>query len=469
MAFIPNVRPRPALPEAAAKRSFRLYHSGYVPRCLLLEIQSCPTNPHAALNPDNFAIPLTAFKQMAFVLANNSPGDIHVSTREENSLGERVESVMLLPGEYTYVIDNKPKARWPVCTRFDDWTPTNSPPQDWLPSSSERPEKPRNANLSSVSVKIKEQDSRCVVTGRGDMALLDAAHIIPKTAKKWFMHHTIFARTGDVQSIDSPWNLITLSMDFSGRMFDAGDFCFYPWGDKWILIWTGGICSEAAFTYNFTEVVLPQRVPAYYVWIRLVWNTFKLADLSLRELPRAVIKVPKATLEPAEDNDDDGDNGGDGNDDGDNDDGDNDCDGNDDGDNDNDNDNNDDDVGNDVTRQNEGNKKPSRKRKREKEPTRASSSRRRTGARRSRAVANRPYDLDNDDPLDLSYLTPAILPRLREIDKNIRDSKLPYDDDSNRYPGFSDGDELRLLWRATNPASVDPGQARIARVSEREE
>ncbi|KAJ6569343.1 hypothetical protein B0H19DRAFT_1066097 [Mycena capillaripes] len=78
------------------------------------------------------------------------------------------------------------------------------------------------------------------------------------------------------------------------------------------------------------------------------------------------------------------------------------------------------------------------------------------------------YQSRNDIP-DISPVNLGALRKMARIDRLLEAGELPYDHSTEWYPGYSRAEELAYNYKHAHPATTDPGGARIALVSEREE
>ncbi|KAJ7070154.1 hypothetical protein C8F01DRAFT_545747 [Mycena amicta] len=190
--------------------------------------------------------------------------------------------------------------RWPICSSFKLWKPTRAPAGWTRPDPKDEDNVP-DTNVSRLSGVIKNYDGKCLLTGRTEPSVLDAAHIVPQSEASWFAKYSYGLVGASKFKINSPNNLITLSHEVNRRIFDAGEFVLYPWKEgDWIVVWTGDKCRETAHTHNFRQVAIPARVPASLLWARLIWTAFQLARVHLDEHGEALDYVDDTDVDDAD-------------------------------------------------------------------------------------------------------------------------------------------------------------------------
>ncbi|KAJ7070158.1 hypothetical protein C8F01DRAFT_1246294 [Mycena amicta] len=405
MADGPDARPA-YIPQCnkTSKATFSLYHHGYSPRRLILQVYSCPTNPDLAEDQHDYSLPSAILLQFARALANNLEGKLHSSSEYAANEKPVEETVMLIPGEYTYVVDKHPPGfRWPICPSFKLWKPAPAP-APWGRPEVKDEDNMEETNVSALQGVVKDRGRKCLLTGRTEPSVLDAAHVLPQSEEAWFAKYSYTLVGASEYGINSANNLITLSHEVNGRIFDAGDFVLYPWKDGWIVLWTGGKCRETAFTHNFRQVAIPARIPGSLLWARLIWTAFQLARVHLAKHGDALEFVDDTDIEDADFRPEQDMNRKRGRD-------------------------------QEETEEEEEEERPPKQQRQRQDPGDSMATDTTASVKKSR-----------NDPPDLSPLKPSLLPELRQLDRMLRDGTLACGGDSAFYVGFSDTAAKILDW-----------------------
>jgi hypothetical protein len=236
--------------------------------------------------------------------------------------------------------------------------------------------------------------------------------------------HALASRAGDDHnfSVNSPNNMVTLGGALGCYGLDAAHFVFYPFKEKWALLWVGKGSFQTARKHNFREVDLPKRVRAMYLFARFAWNVFILAEKCF-EGTTNMQWVEESNIKYA--------------------------------------------PGNGNNRRNRGQGGPlHREGKNAKKRVREPQVVQKTKKRRLAAAGG---DAAIDDIPDISPITPKSIRIMERMDRLLQAGKLPYNEDSDWYPGYSRVAQLAYDYKQSHPAATDPGGARTALVSERQE
>ncbi|KAJ7433551.1 hypothetical protein FB451DRAFT_319417 [Mycena latifolia] len=406
----PKLRPAiDNIPEVEPK-SINIYHPGYNPPRLILKLFVSPLNPEENL-PDstNYGLPCDLVLDACYILANNNAGTLRLLGGQST-----FPKGMLPPGDYTFSMTGQGRAyRYPLCRKFSRWTPLSSgaPPAWKFDKRVNGDNEIRRIKASSVSVLVKDHDKACLITGETDR--LDCAHLVPSSEARWFTKHHFSQLAGDMRffTVNSPNNQLTLRADISARGIDKGHFCFYPYEKNWVAFWMGDGSLQLALEHNFRVVSLPQRLRAAYLFARFAWNVFLLANEFFSAQEKTLVFVEH------DDKDDDDDLS----------------------------------TGKAAGRSGECKK------------------RRAAEQQAGQATKKRRLDASPDDVPDLSQVTPIVLQKMKHLDSLLEAGDLEYDEESDWYPGYSLAEELAYNYKLAHPAATDPGGARIALVSERQE
>ncbi|KAJ7081403.1 hypothetical protein B0H15DRAFT_1024898 [Mycena belliarum] len=456
-----RLRPVLAVPDTVPTRDFVIYHHGYTPRRLVLNLSSSPADPDGNLDDDsNYVLPLALVLQACKFLANNEPGNLYLSSNQplqSESDQRQVSGETIMPGEYMYRLDNTEyDFCYPLCGKFSHWKPGDVP-ESWLfDGRRTNVNDLLDVNKSAASSVVKATDEFCVITRSS--ARLDSAHLVPTSETQWFATHAFSVQAGDAKnpSVDTTNNRIALRADINGRGLDSGDFCFYPYGGKWMVVWMGPGSRQLAREHNLREVELPLRIRAAYLFARFAWNIFHLAAPYLKQQPDLdFVASEEGDGNLREEKDEDGDEGG---------------------------------IGRGTGRRGGGaprgdgggrghgggrgggggggnapaptSAEPQRPEKRQRHALAHLAGQ---AAKKIRTDAVPSHDLD------LALLNPKCLQVMKRIDHRVQAGEVPYDQNSDWYPGFSRVAEVAYDYRLSHPAATDPGGARIAFISEREE
>ncbi|KAJ7253773.1 hypothetical protein B0H12DRAFT_1233625 [Mycena haematopus] len=242
--------PLPALdlpePDSNGLPVIEIFHTGYDPPKAILTFTVCP------LPNGIFVFPSDIVLDACRILANNAEGTLYDYPPTQNT-GPLARGLKLAPGAYHYIVAGKPQ--FPICRRFLDWTPpTPGEIPHWVLEKT--PSGPLiQESKSQASATVRRLDSeRCVITG--DSGSVDAAHLIPHTASKWYLKFFLYRRASDylnphVMSIN---NMLTLRSDLNGRLE-----------------------ADPSLSSSTCEVKLPERVRPFYLYVRFAWNMFLLA------------------------------------------------------------------------------------------------------------------------------------------------------------------------------------------------
>ncbi|KAJ6447323.1 hypothetical protein C8R45DRAFT_1047858 [Mycena sanguinolenta] len=386
---------------------------------------------------------------------------------------------MLLPGDYYFCLeDQEPTFKYRVCLKFENWTPPPAVPLLWLfdnRTSDAKDLRVTNSQKgSSHSVLVRDRDGECVMTGDTDLRRLDSAHLIPQKEATWYIDHELADLASDdtSHSVESLNNQIVLRTDLNGRGLDTADFCFVPYRKCWISLWMDRGSPGLATQYNYTKVILPPRIRARYLHCRFAWNIFQLISRNINVVSWLNSDEDDDDGEQDEEQDEDEET-----------------------DQNNDTGEEDEEEDNDpLPRRNppRGGRSPALP-SRGRGGGRGGGSRGRGGGSRGRGgsggrTSGKRSNRSNKrcaeeelegptikkrrqglgDVLDISRLTPDFLARMKLIDQQIS-KDLHLRKSVGKSPGFSHFLQLELEYRQRHPAATDPGNARIAFVSEREE
>ncbi|KAJ7898769.1 hypothetical protein B0H13DRAFT_2031482 [Mycena leptocephala] len=485
-----HIRPaiaRANVDPAVPNKVITIYHHGrgYKPRRPILRLFVCPVNPDGPKDAYLYQLPLELVLQACKLLANNMPGTLWQSAANLEGTTEISSEMVDAPGQYRYRVDGQADDyRYKICRKFSFWDPepdpTDNVPSSWLFDnrvSDENDIQPQTA-ASHASTAVKMSDEVCVITQSPDR--LDSAHLVPSSEGAWFIEHNFSLAAGDLGNftVDSPNNQLTLQHDINGRGLDQAHFCFYPYNDRWVIMWMGQGSFQMAKRFNFREVTLPPRLRAAYLFARFAWNIFFLSGQCIKN---------QQGLDFTDDSVDDGNDDaeyreGDDEDDQD------------------DQDEDDEDEGHgghksrgkpssgggrgDGRGRGNGGDRGSRGRRRgggqggqgpppaptRIQPKRAPTKKRHATAQLPGQTTKRTRrDLASENIPDLSYRDPKYIQQMKKIDGLVQAGKVPYTQNSDWYPGFSHAAELAYSYKLSHPAATDPGCARIAFVSEREE
>ncbi|KAJ7505540.1 hypothetical protein B0H11DRAFT_427939 [Mycena galericulata] len=258
---VPRSRLLPAdITPAVSTKQIRIFHHGYTPRRLILQLFSCPLNPDGNLDDlSNYALPYDLVLEACALLANNKRGTLWLSSSSSKPRKVSATTRMLKPGEYMYRITGESHDyRYPLCRKFSNWTPVDVP-KSWLFDGrvdDAHDLQPIDTSAGASAV-VKFRDEVCVITRQNDR--LDSAHLVPTAAARWFVTHGFNDTAGDTDyvTVNSPNNRVALRSDISARGLDAADFCFYPYQRQWVTLWMGNGSLHLAREYNFREVSLP--------------------------------------------------------------------------------------------------------------------------------------------------------------------------------------------------------------------
>ncbi|KAJ7256494.1 hypothetical protein B0H12DRAFT_1070694 [Mycena haematopus] len=358
-------------------------------------------------DPVSHAFPLSILLAACEIVANNKSGWL-----SKKRGGMKIKSSTISPGNYFFHIDENVKYNYPVCPNFRLGSPPYTLPQPWLSdnrTSSDNDVK-KIHQASDASRTVHDKDPGCVMTGEQDR--LEAVHLVPKAEERWFDDHGLTLLANDLDSfhVDNTNNLVLLRGDLTRAGLDQGDFCFVPYKDEWINLWMGPGSASLANQFNFASVALPPRIRARYLHTRFAWNVFRLTGLACPSLTRLryVGAGAGAGTGPA------------------------------------------------GARQTQSKQNLKGKGKRPAEDPEVEES----GLKKKRP--------DSNDPPDVSPINVELITRIKRLDERLsKDSRLQKS--FGQYPGFSSVMEAAYDYRRIHPAATDPGNARIALVSEREE
>ncbi|KAJ6588490.1 hypothetical protein B0H19DRAFT_1057662 [Mycena capillaripes] len=338
--------------------------------------------------------------------------------------------------------------------KFSHWSPPLSIPEPWLFDKRLSPKKDFSpTTTSNVSVLVRVTDDVCPVTGENDR--LDSARLVP------VLEAESYATDKFNFTVNSPNNQFALRADLNGRGLESGHFCFFPYKQKWVIIWIGNGSLQLAKTHNLSEIRLPPRLRAAYLFARFAFNIFLLADAYLgpqaNHLKFVEYEEGSTYVDEGEER-----------------------------------------KGNENAEEDEeqsGADKPKRRSRQytgggrggggggagasrpaleRMYPRRRPAAKDKAAGRKRPAVeqligqATKKYQSHNDIP-DISPVDPGALRKMAQIDRLLEAGELPYDDSTEWYPGYSRAEELAYNYKRAHPATTDPGGARIALVSEREE
>ncbi|KAJ7240503.1 hypothetical protein C8J57DRAFT_1527532 [Mycena rebaudengoi] len=408
-------------------REIHIYHPGYEPKRLILILCACPCNPNVEpVDDDSFGLPRDLVRLACSILAGNKTGGLYRLTKSSRkpsvktfSDSTEVITPMISPGDYAYCLDGTPlDYKYPLVRAFSDWKPQI--PLSWMKNRATKEYDIKGTiAASAVSDRVKSEDVVCILTR--DKYRLDSAHLVPRSATKWFNHHQFYSDAGDYRNptVDSPNNRLVMRTDISGRCFDEEDCCFYPYRENWVVLWLGPNSLELARKYNFCILDLPSRLRGAYLCARFAWTIFRLSKNIFDGLPNDMFS-PGAGLDDSDYDSPGGDAGGPG-----------------------------------LRRQ------PHRN-------TRDKKSKRGAGPA-ERPFKKRRLHTDADNTPDLWTLTPRVLQKMKAIDHRLQAGVLPYDGHPEWYPGFSEKAEMAYRYKLDNPTATDPGGARIGTLLDRDE
>ncbi|KAJ7222626.1 hypothetical protein GGX14DRAFT_664518 [Mycena pura] len=471
-------------------REFMVYHHGYEPRAPILQLFSSPVDPNGDLDDIfNYALPYDLVLEACALLANNERGTLHISDDTGHEHGYRYR----------------------LCRAFKYWTPGDIPTSFFFDERSSKKYDFPPTTASAVTRTVKGKDEKCVLTGVKTRC--DLSHLLPTSVAAWFFKCRFNIRANDSSNltVNSPNNQLILRTDLNGRGLDVADFCFFPLPDE-------------KNEHNFREVALPPRIRAAYLFGRFAWNVFFLAQKCF-EPQKRTLRFLKNNNGKKKNNDKSNDYGKEGDGDGEeeeDEDGEENEDGseeNEDGSEENEDDGGeeDDDGGEEDGDGGGGGGKRKRggaggegERKRGggggggrgggrgggggggkgrkpgggggrggsgAAPTRVQPTRGLKILKKphpAAQLADRPMkkprlDAALDDVPDLSPIDLSALQIMKHLDRRLQAEKLPYSQSSEWYPGFARIAETAYNYKVTHPAVTDPGGARIALVSERDE
>ncbi|KAJ7216474.1 hypothetical protein GGX14DRAFT_604857 [Mycena pura] len=216
--------------------SVYVYHPGYDPPKLLLDLTVYPPSPdHDSEAASSGGIPLTLVCYACEIVANNVAGRL-TEFEDENTIIVDMEvqdtllhgNALLPPGEYRYHATSDDEKPYAKCTRFKAWRPPLLLPRAWALYIQKDGPPPGGSNVSTISSAAKRDDGRCAVTG--DSTRLHSSHVVPEHEEPWFDLHRLGVKAGDAYNyINSINNLVTLRADLNAAAFDEGHLIIFPY------------------------------------------------------------------------------------------------------------------------------------------------------------------------------------------------------------------------------------------------